>query len=74
MEWVDDEAVVLDPESGELHYLNGPAALIYALIAEQGYDGALAELGDRFTTEPDLKEQIDDVVKDMVEKGLLIDG
>ena len=35
VEWIDDEAVVLDPSTEELHYLNGPAALVYALILEK---------------------------------------
>ena len=71
VEWVDNEAVVLDPETSELHYLNTPAALVFALIQEHGFEGGLEALhasqgvsGDN----PEVKELLDD----MVEKGLLV--
>ncbi|HEY7874615.1 MAG TPA: hypothetical protein VIG64_05785 [Actinomycetota bacterium] len=73
VEWVDEEAVVLDSDSGDLHYLNGPAAKVYALIGEYGYDKGLEELERQHGAEPDFKAQLDDVLKDMVEKGLLVD-
>lgn len=73
VEWVDEEAVVLDSDTGDLHYLNGPAAKVYALIAEYGYDKGLDELTKQHGGEPNFKEQLDDVLKDMVEKGLLVE-
>lgn len=73
VEWVDEEAVVLDSDTGDLHYLNGPAAKVYALIGEYGYEKGLEELRRQHGTEEHFKEQLDEVLKDMVEKGLLVD-
>lgn len=73
VEWVDQEAVILDSESGDLHYLNGPAAKVYALMAEYGYDKGLEELAKQHGSEPHFKEELDDVLGDMVDKGLLVD-
>lgn len=73
VEWVGEEAVVLNPATGELHYLNPPAALTYALILEHGYKGALQQLrrshGVRRWRDRSLKLYI----QGLVEKGLLID-
>lgn len=74
VEWVEGEAVVLNRESGELHYLNGPAALVFALIQEHGYDGAMRELYERFGAADGMKEELDGLIKDMLEKHILVDG
>ena len=73
VEWVDEEAVVLDSDTGDLHYLNGPAAKVFAFIGEYGYDQALKELEKQHGDTPNFKEELQDVLKDMVEKGLLVD-
>ena len=73
VEWVDQEAVVLDADSGDLHYLNGPAAKVYALIGEFGYEKGLEELARQHGDQPNFKEELDDVLKDMVAKKLLVD-
>ncbi|HEX2295925.1 MAG TPA: HPr-rel-A system PqqD family peptide chaperone [Actinomycetota bacterium] len=73
VEWVEGEAVVLNRDSGELHYLNGPAALVFALIQEHGFDRALEEVRDRFGAEQ-VEADLDDLVSDMKEKGILVDG
>jgi PqqD family protein of HPr-rel-A system len=73
VEWVEDEAVVLDQGSGRVHYLNSSAALVYALIQERGYDDAIAELERRHVDVPDLREQVAAAVHDMVAQGLLVD-
>jgi hypothetical protein len=72
VEWVDDEAVVLDTETRQLHYLNGPAALVYGLIQELGFEDGVAQLKERVGDVPNLDQQVDELVGDMVEKGLLI--
>jgi hypothetical protein len=72
VEWIDTEAVVLDPETGHLHYLNASAALVYALILEHGVQGAVDELKRLRGEEANLGDQVADLVDDMVEKGLLI--
>ena len=72
VEWVDQEAVVLDPQTSRLHYLNPPAALAYALILEHGYDGALEQLEGR-ARDGENPEELRRLIDDMVEKGLLVD-
>jgi hypothetical protein len=73
IEWVDDEAVALDPESGELHYLNTSAALVLALIEEHGYDRALEELRTRHGMDEGSETELRDLLEEMVGKGLLIE-
>jgi hypothetical protein len=72
VEWIDNEAVVLDTRTGELHYLNSSAAYVYALILEHGFDQAMTELrrthGDAISGSDDLPKLIDE----FVERGLLI--
>lgn len=71
IEWVDNEAVVLDPQTSELHYLNSPAALVFALIQEHGFEGGLQALeGSQGVSgeDPEVKE----LLAEMVEKGLLV--
>lgn len=74
VEWVEGEAVVLNRESGELHYLNGTAALVFALIQEHGYDGAMTEVRNRFGSTEQIEGELRDLVSDMKEKGILVDG
>ncbi len=74
VEWVDHEAVVLDTESREIHYLNPPAAVAYALILEHGFDEALERLKHSFGTETDFDKDVAALVDDMVEMGLLVEG
>lgn len=71
MEWVGDEAVVLEQASGQLHYLNPPAALLLALIEEEGYDSAVESLTERFG---DISKDIEGITADMLAKGILVDG
>ena len=70
VEWVQDEAVVLDPTSGELHYLNPPAAVVYALILEHGYDRAMAEVATMVDT-AELQRALPGLIDQMIEKGIL---
>jgi hypothetical protein len=73
IEWVDQEAVVLDQSSGRIHYLNPQAAVVYALVLEHGYDSAMVELRSRFGNRPELDEQVSELVQEMVQAGLLVD-
>ena len=73
VEWVDGEAVVLDQETGELHYLNGPAALVYALIEEHGFEKGLEEARSRFGHEHSFETDLAVLLKDLSEKGILVD-
>ena len=73
VEWVDEEAVVLEPETGKIHYLNPPAARLYALILEHGYEKAMRELSISFGTQPP-PDELEATIRYMVERGLLVDG
>lgn len=73
VEWVEGEAVVLNRESGELHYLNGTAALVFALIQEHGYDGAMEEVRNRFGSAGQVEGDLKELLSDMKEKGILVD-
>ena len=74
VEWIDDEAVVLDPATEELHYLNGPAALVYALILEHGFDRGMEEVRSIYCAESDIEEDIAECLEGLADKGLLVDG
>lgn len=71
IEWVGEEAVVLEQSTGQLHYLNPPAALLLALIEEEGFEKAVASLTGRFG---DISSDIEAITADMVAKGILVDG
>ena len=74
VEWIDDEAVVLDPSTEELHYLNGPAALLYALILEHGFDRGMEEVRSIYGAESEIEKGIEDCLEGLADKGLLVDG
>ena len=71
VEWMEDEAVVLNRTSGEIHYLNPPAAYFFALALEDGVDGALETI--RAAEPPPREDEIEALIADMVERGLLVD-
>ncbi len=72
VEWVENEAVILDPKTTEVHYLNTSAALTYAYVLEFGVEGALEKLRTEHADAPE--EEIRALVADLVERGILIDG
>ena len=74
VEWIDNEAVVLDPSTEELHYLNGPAALVYALILEHGFDRGMEEVRSIYGAESEIEKGIEDCLEGLADKGLLVDG
>ena len=69
VEWVGDEAVVLDPSNGHVHYLNPPSALFYGLVLEHGFDGALDRLRTLHPEAPE--DDIHEIVEQMTAAGLL---
>ena len=73
VEWVDNEAVVLDERDTQLHYLNSSAATVFALIAELGFDEAVASLRESYGETPFENGEFAELVSQMVEKGLLVD-
>lgn len=73
MEWVEDEAVILNPGTNELHYLSPTAALAYALIEEYGFEKAMEELKARFAPTASIESDMDELVATLVAAGVLVD-
>ena len=71
VEWVGGETVVLDRSTGDLHYLNPPAALAWALIEEHGYERGLTELQRMHPDAPG--DELKELIGEMIERGLLIE-
>lgn len=73
VQWVDREAVVLNEETGELHYLNEQSALIYALLLEYGMPRALDEAIRRIDgPDEDVRAEVDSLITTFSEKGILM--
>ena len=73
VEWVEDEAVVLDSSTGQLHYLNTPAALVLALIQEHGYEAGVQELKKQYPDNPRIDEDLPALLDELKERGLVVD-
>ena len=73
VEWVEDEAVVLDPSTGQLHYLNPPAAVFLGLVLEYGYEQGLSEFRQTYSHEPNFDEELAEMIEQMRDGGLLVD-
>ena len=75
MQWVEDEAVVLDGESNELHYLNPQSALLYALLLEFGMPQAIGEALRRIENPPEeAQEELKRLVSSFIDKGILAES
>jgi hypothetical protein len=72
VEWVEGEAVVLNPRGGKLHYLNGPAAAIYALILEYGFEKGMEELIRLRGEDRPVDDDVDEFIDSMVDAELLV--
>lgn len=72
IEWVEEEAVVLDPETGHLHYLNPSAAYVYALICEYGFEDASQQIESQFEDGTPMRRELPALLRDMRSKGLLV--
>lgn len=72
VQWVEQEAVVLNEETGEVHYLNPQSALIYALVLEYGMPAAVTHARVHIDA-PDAQvtEDVQRVIRTLIEKGLL---
>lgn len=71
VEWVEDEAVVLDQATGEIHYLNPSAALLYGLILEHGTAPALEEIERTRIESDEQREELKGFMDLLLELGLL---
>ncbi len=75
VEWVGDEAVVLDAHTGKLHHLNRSAALMLALIQETGgVEPARRVLSELLPSPKPPAEEIDEAVELLLSNGLLVDA
>jgi hypothetical protein len=72
VQWVNDEAVVLNEDTSELHYLNPQSALMYALVLEYGMPEAVTKACERMEGPADqITDEMNKVVGSFIEKGLL---
>lgn len=75
MEWVEDEAVVLNEATKELHYLNPQSALIYALLLEYGLPAAVTHACERIDGPArEIEEEVRKLAQSFLEKGLLTEA
>ena len=74
IEWIDQEAVVLDEETGQLHYLNTSAALSLALVLEHGKEGALSALLRDQEDNSSITDEFTRVIDDLMQKNILTDA
>jgi len=70
---MDDEAIVINPQTREVHLLNGTAARIWELLETPLSVAELCgELGKEFEAEPAaLRREVEAFVADLGGKGLL---
>jgi hypothetical protein len=74
VEWVGEEAVVLDQVTSSLHYLNSSAALVYALILEHGFEAAMQKLAMIFGSMTEERRlEISALLDEMTRVGLLVE-
>ena len=71
VEWVGDEAVVLDTDTGRIHYLNSSAALTYALIMEMGLKPAVRHLRRTKRVSWGNRKELKALIVDLQARGLL---
>jgi PqqD family protein of HPr-rel-A system len=70
---IDDEKVVYDPRTGEVHYLNATAALVFELCDGSGSVREIAgDLAEAFgLPEDEVVDQVEGLVASLREAGLL---
>lgn len=73
VEWVNDEAVVLDGATGNIHYLNPPAALAFALLQEHGFERGVAEITSRIEQSEGNPAELEHLLQEMIDKRLILD-
>jgi hypothetical protein len=73
---VDGEAVVYDPRTQELHYLNYSAALVFGFCDGTVTAGEIASgIADAYEVPADeVRQQVDGLLRDIRRKKLLVTG
>lgn len=72
IEWVDQEAVILDQDKSLLHHLNPTAALVVAYIDEYGYTDGRRMIEERFAIENQGSEELEELLLKLIAQGLLV--
>ncbi len=75
---VDEETILLDPESGYMHLLNSTGKEIWELIDEVGkdFDDILAAMVDEYGHTIDLdvlKDDLEEFIDTLLEHGVIIE-
>lgn len=73
IQWIGDEAVALNEQSGHLHYLNSMAALILATVLEHGEKEGAVILAKAYGDQRPIAEDMATVLGELRDKGLLIE-
>jgi PqqD family protein of HPr-rel-A system len=70
---MEDEAIVVNPRTREVHLFNGTAARIWELLeAPRSIDELCGALGDEFEAEPAaLRREVEAFVADLGGRGLI---
>jgi hypothetical protein len=71
---MDEDAIVINPQTREVHLLNGTAARIWELLETPlSIDELVGALGSEFDAEPAaLRHEVESFVADLGGKGLLL--
>jgi hypothetical protein len=71
---MDEDAIVINPQTREVHLLNGTAARIWELLETPlSIDDLVGALGSEFDAEPAaLRSEVETFVADLRGKGLLV--
>jgi hypothetical protein len=71
---MDEDAIVINPETREVHLLNGTAARIWELLETPlSIDDLVGALGREFDADPAaLRREVETFVSDLGDKGLLV--
>ena len=71
---MDEDAIVINPQTREVHLLNGTAARIWELLETPlSINDLVSALGNEFDAEPAaLRREVETFVADLGDKGLLV--
>jgi PqqD family protein of HPr-rel-A system len=73
---LEEETIVVDPKTREVHLLNDTAARVWELLASaQSVDELTAALGEEYDAPADeLRAGVEELLKGLADKGLLAGG
>ena len=73
---LDEETIVVDPRTREVHLLNDTAARVWELLASAcSLDELTGTLSDEYDATPEaVREGVEELLAGLREKGLLVDA